>query len=76
MWYDNAHNNYSGKISVRFALTKKHPIPRPYLVFRELYEEKWPRYIDGALYLIIKYHRHAMPDAWLYTIPTTIHSAT
>ena len=54
--YDSAHSTTITmlKTLVRFALTKD----TTYLtltgelsgVFRELYEEKWPRYIDSALY--------------------------
>ena len=55
MHYCGEHNDYNDNISVRFALTND----TPYLalsgeiwgIFRELTEEKWPRYIESALYM-------------------------
>ena len=48
------HNNYNDKTSVGFALTNDTPslalMGELCGVFHELYEEKWPQYIESALY--------------------------
>ena len=54
IWQCTPHNNYNDKTSVRFACTKDTPYValtgELWGVYRELYEEKWPRYIESALY--------------------------
>ena len=53
------HNSYNDKISIRSPLTNNPPysalVGELWSVFRELYNERWPQYIESALYRVVLY---------------------